>query len=275
MKTSFFSYLRPFLRYTKLIILSFVFHASTIALIVWCSLNKLDESSISAGRNGNGMSMNVIMLNMEEMSPTVGGKESAETNLENGMASTATVPQRAGTSLSKPMQQTPLVKLPATVKQRLPDPAAKKTVQRVHKPSRRKDSQSSQQTNRQSSAGKTASTLTQPSSSPDTIGNSNSGNALQGAGTTSSKNIKALNRRVNYPPRARMLGVEGRVRLMFDITASGTVTNIRTLTENPTGVFTTAVYKDMVRWRYQTQQAMSDQVISIVFTLDGGIKLEN
>lgn len=72
-----------------------------------------------------------------------------------------------------------------------------------------------------------------------------------------------------------MLGVEGRVRLMFDITASGTVTNIRTLTENPTGVFTTSVYKDMVRWRYQTQQAMSDQVISIVFTLDGGIKLEN
>ncbi|MGL6017654.1 MAG: energy transducer TonB, partial [Gibbsiella quercinecans] len=64
-------------------------------------------------------------------------------------------------------------------------------------------------------------------------------------------------------------------RVRFDVTASGTVTNIRMLSEEPAGVFAASVVKDMARWRYQAQAAMADQHVSIVFRLDGNIRLEN
>lgn len=87
--------------------------------------------------------------------------------------------------------------------------------------------------------------------------------------------LKALNRRLNYPTRARSMGIEGRVRVQFDISSSGTLFNIRILSENPTGVFTDAVIKDMARWRYQTTREVKNQVVNIVFKLDGRVVLDN
>ncbi len=113
------------------------------------------------------------------------------------------------------------------------------------------------------------------STSAEKPGSGNSGNAAQGAGSSNNQNFKALHRRVNYPQRAKALGVEGRVRIKFDVTASGTVTNVRILSETPSGVFAAAIQPDITRWRYQTQQAVSDQVVSIVFKLNGQVQLEN
>lgn len=113
------------------------------------------------------------------------------------------------------------------------------------------------------------------STSAEKPGSSNSGTAAQGAGSSNNQNFKALHRRVNYPQRAKALGVEGRVRIKFDVTASGTVTNVRILSETPSGVFAAAIQPDITRWRYQTQQAVSDQVVSIVFKLNGQVQLEN
>lgn len=118
------------------------------------------------------------------------------------------------------------------------------------------------------------------SSSPNnvsaaTVGNSDSGKAAQGSGNATSLNVKALHRRVNYPQKAKSLGVEGRVRIKFDITSSGTVTNVRVLSETPSGVFASAIGKDIARWRYQTQGEVNDQVVSIVFKLNGQVELEN
>lgn len=87
--------------------------------------------------------------------------------------------------------------------------------------------------------------------------------------------FKALNRRLNYPNRARSLGVEGRIRVQFDITSSGTISNIQVLSETPAGVFTDSVLKDMARWRYQTTGEVENQIVSIVFKLDGRVVLDN
>ncbi|MDO7246191.1 TonB family protein [Acinetobacter pittii] len=92
---------------------------------------------------------------------------------------------------------------------------------------------------------------------------------------TKSVALKALNRRLNYPTRARSLGVEGRVRMQFDITSSGTVTNIRVVSETPAGVFTDSVVKDMARWHYQTTGEVKNQIVNIVFKLDGRVVLDN
>lgn len=112
-------------------------------------------------------------------------------------------------------------------------------------------------------------------SSRQAAGSSDSGNAARGAGSSNNQNFRALHRRVDYPQRAKALGVEGRVRIKFDVTASGTVTNVRILSETPVGVFAQSVTKDIARWRYQTQAAVNDQVASIVFKLNGQVALEN
>lgn len=106
-------------------------------------------------------------------------------------------------------------------------------------------------------------------------GNSDSGRAQQGAGNRASQNLKALHRRVNYPQRAKAMGVEGQVRIQFDITASGTITNVRILSEKPAGMFAAAIKKDISRWRYQTQGAVNDQTVAILFKLNGQIELGN
>ncbi|UMB77668.1 TonB family protein [Dickeya fangzhongdai] len=106
-------------------------------------------------------------------------------------------------------------------------------------------------------------------------GESTQGQAHQGAGNSQTGTLKALQRRVNYPVRARSMGVEGQVRLRFDVTASGTVTNIRVLSENPDGMFSSDVIKDMARWRYQADSPVADQTVSVIFRLNGHIELQN
>nr|7ZC8_A Chain A, Protein TonB [Pectobacterium carotovorum]7ZC8_B Chain B, Protein TonB [Pectobacterium carotovorum] len=86
---------------------------------------------------------------------------------------------------------------------------------------------------------------------------------------------RALHRRVNYPSRAKALGVEGKVRVKFDITGSGTVTNVQVLSETPDGVFGDDVVKDMARWRYRTEAPVENQVVSIVFKLNGHIRVDD
>nr|WED68091.1 TonB family protein [Pectobacterium colocasium] len=106
-------------------------------------------------------------------------------------------------------------------------------------------------------------------------GESDSGQAARGAGKSNSQNFKALHRRVNYPARAKALGVEGKVRVKFDITGSGTVTNVQILSETPDGVFGDDVMKDMARWRYRTEAPVENQVVSIVFKLNGHIQVDD
>nr|WP_244861213.1 TonB family protein [Pectobacterium punjabense] len=106
-------------------------------------------------------------------------------------------------------------------------------------------------------------------------GESDSGQAARGAGKSNSQNFKALHRRVNYPARAKALGVEGKVRVKFDITGSGTVTNVQILSETPDGVFGDDVVKDMARWRYRTEAPVDNQVVSIVFKLNGHIQVDD
>ncbi|RNM24785.1 TonB family protein [Dickeya undicola] len=106
-------------------------------------------------------------------------------------------------------------------------------------------------------------------------GESTQGQATQGAGNSQTGSLKALQRRVNYPVRARSMGVEGQVRLRFDVTASGTVTHIRVLSENPDGMFSSDVIKDMARWRYQAGSPVADQTVSVIFRLNGHIELQN
>ncbi|HEY0964031.1 MAG TPA: energy transducer TonB [Pseudomonadales bacterium] len=53
-----------------------------------------------------------------------------------------------------------------------------------------------------------------------------------------------------YPPRAAANGDEGWVRVQFDITASGSVTNVMAVESEPGTVFDAAAVEAVARWRY-------------------------
>ncbi len=108
---------------------------------------------------------------------------------------------------------------------------------------------------------------------PENAGTGNTATTRAGAGEHPHATVKALTRRVNYPQRAKALGVEGRVKLRFDVTADGTVTHVRITEENPAGVFSGGLYKDIARWRYQKGAAAENQTVTIIFKLSGAVAL--
>jgi periplasmic protein TonB len=56
-----------------------------------------------------------------------------------------------------------------------------------------------------------------------------------------------------YPRQAAMSGVEGWVRLRFDITPTGDVTNVEVVESEPRRVFDAAARAAVLRWKYRPQ----------------------
>jgi len=54
-----------------------------------------------------------------------------------------------------------------------------------------------------------------------------------------------------YPLHAMSSGIEGKVQLEFSVNADGVVTNIRTLTASPPGVFEAAAQAALSGWRFE------------------------
>lgn len=54
-----------------------------------------------------------------------------------------------------------------------------------------------------------------------------------------------------YPEAARAQGIEGWVRLRYDIASDGRVENLRVLESSPPGVFDAAAMAAVAQWRYR------------------------
>lgn len=54
-----------------------------------------------------------------------------------------------------------------------------------------------------------------------------------------------------YPPGARSAGVEGQVTVRYDVSAEGTVMNLRVVEAVPEAVFDRAVLEAVARWRFR------------------------
>jgi len=93
-------------------------------------------------------------------------------------------------------------------------------------------------------------------------------NALEGAP------IPLVRQPPIYPARPAQRGIEGWVRLSFDITPTGSVDNIRIVDEKPMNTFGRAATKALSRWRYKPEVKSgrpirrTDVEIVITFNLD-------
>ncbi len=78
----------------------------------------------------------------------------------------------------------------------------------------------------------------------------------------------------SYPSRAVTRGVEGYVDLIFDVTATGTTTNIRVTYAQPKGYFERAAKRAIQRWKYKPQvmdgvpQAARGQTTRLEFKIE-------
>ena len=77
-----------------------------------------------------------------------------------------------------------------------------------------------------------------------------------------------------YPMRARQEGIEGFVRLLIDITDTGTVTNVRIIEAEPRRMFETSAKRAVLRWKYDPLVIdgvpTADYDIAVVLNFDFG-----
>ena len=75
-----------------------------------------------------------------------------------------------------------------------------------------------------------------------------------------------------YPEAARAEGIEGWVRLRYDISIDGRVENLRVLASSPPGVFDAAALAAVAQWRYRV--AVIDGVPSAVSGVVSTLRFE-
>ncbi|WP_035340033.1 MULTISPECIES: TonB family protein [Dickeya] len=280
------------MRVTHSLLLSLAIHLSVVYVLLW-GYTQREMLTSSAGRSGESVTgLQVALLSSSAMQWQA-ATSSSDTAVEEPVppvlaasSSQATLPVNSQAvvtlEVSKPAPRRPQKDSPvnrreestAVVRKVKQPPDERKPPVAVSTPSPGMLNRDRGYATAQPASGIQASAPVSGNAPSAPQGNHAEGRAEQGAGDGQSQVVKALQRRVNYPTRARAMGVEGRVRLQFDITDSGTVTAIRVLSEDPAGMFSHDVIKDMARWRYQSGTAAANQTVSVIFQLNGHIELQ-
>lgn len=72
-----------------------------------------------------------------------------------------------------------------------------------------------------------------------------------------------------YPERARALGIEGTVKIRFDVNDDGLLENVQVISASPRNVFERDVRQITRRWRYESGKPGKNIVVTIQFKLTG------
>lgn len=79
-----------------------------------------------------------------------------------------------------------------------------------------------------------------------------------------------------YPPAAKAAGIEGYVTVRYDVSAQGTVVNLRVVEAEPVGVFDAAALAAIGQWRFRPPTVdgrsveLRDRVSTLRFELEQG-----
>lgn len=70
-----------------------------------------------------------------------------------------------------------------------------------------------------------------------------------------------------YPRGAERRGLEGVVKVEFNIAADGTVTDVKVVEADQPGVFDDAAISAVSQWKYEAGEAVSGHTVEIEFAL--------
>ncbi|NDL62434.1 energy transducer TonB [Acerihabitans arboris] len=73
----------------------------------------------------------------------------------------------------------------------------------------------------------------------------------------------------SYPERARALGIEGTVKIQFDVDENGQLENLRIISATPRNMFEREIRQATRRWRYQSGRPAKNVNLTVVFKLSG------
>lgn len=85
-------------------------------------------------------------------------------------------------------------------------------------------------------------------------------------------NAPRVTSRINpiYPPLAKVLGIEGRVSVIFDVNADGRVGSVRILSAQPRNIFERDIRLAMRRWTYELGKPAINLTVHFKFDLKKG-----
>lgn len=87
-------------------------------------------------------------------------------------------------------------------------------------------------------------------------------------------NPKALSRKQpQYPRRALMMNIEGRVKARYDVNSNGKVENVRIIEAKPKNTFDREIRIVMTQWYYEPKAA-KDLEVTFVFSINGSVQLK-
>ncbi|MEH2919542.1 TonB family protein [Samsonia erythrinae] len=261
-------------------VLSCVVHAVLVAFLLWRGSPPRTTEEMAGNAGGNVQVTTMAAPMPSAATDALPTPESPASPIPVVMPVLTPLPVHPAPVIKQPVaeRKTVMEKKPPVREKKQPDKTPDRIVQRsIAQQKGEKTHDAPDAPARGEERGSPAPSLAEQSGSAAAAkaGESDSGQAARGAGKSNSQNFKALHRRVNYPSRAKALGVEGKVRVKFDITGSGTVTNVQILSETPDGVFGDDVMKDMARWRYRTEAPVENQVVSIIFKLNGRVQVND
>lgn len=71
-----------------------------------------------------------------------------------------------------------------------------------------------------------------------------------------------------YPNQAKILGIEGKLIVMYDVNSTGRVENIRILSAIPVGIFEKNIKLSMCRWIFESKKSQKDLIVNFRFSLN-------
>lgn len=116
---------------------------------------------------------------------------------------------------------------------------------------------------------------TKPASTNNqTVGSTAASSASPKVGSGGSSGKPVNRARPSYPNQARMMGIEGKVVVQFDVDAAGKVVNIRIVSETPKNMFAREVRRAMARWRYEANKPSKNLSTTFIFNLTGNVEMK-
>lgn len=254
------------LQKSKSLIASLLAHLIVIAGVFFMS----HQSRVEGGINTEQVMINAVMIDLSTLQPA-GSKTAPPASEEPVSPPPKPAPPVEETAKSEPIK--PLEK-PVLTENALVKKHKSKTKKQSHSTDYAKTKPLQSHENRRHIASQQTTETTANASAKAKQGAEGKSQSQKASSAAYSAHPKLLARaEIQYPKRALDRGLEGRVKVKYDVNAAGKVENIRIIDATPKNIFDREVKLSMKKWRYEAKIA-KDLFAVIIFKFNGETEVQ-